>query len=225
MDRRGKKLEKKRKQREQKKKATAIAAQNLTSAGALARTAAREPFGPCYVSFGWDDLVEPALVTVIVTRKLPHGRFVAGIALVDRTCLGVKNGFLKLQASARDLADFIEEVGRPHGGMIPCEPPVAQSIVYHALDYARSLGFEPHPDFPALLYGPRPAELVNTPWSAPERPTYIAGPDDDVPVIANRLTKALGAGRVELVDAFDDQYDGVSDAEDDVIHSPLGRTV
>ncbi len=37
--------------------------------------------------------------------------------------------------------------------MVPCELAVAQSIVYNALDYAASLGFEPHPDFPEPLFG------------------------------------------------------------------------
>jgi hypothetical protein len=239
MDRRAKKLEKKRKSRDQaKKKASALAARKPGSLELLARSAAREKFGPCFVSTLWDDLETPALVSVIMTRKLPSGQLLPGTALIDRTCLGVKDAFLREPMLPRDLAEFVDHVGFAHGGMLPCEPLVAQSIVFHAIDYARALGFEPHPDFPATLFGPRPAELLNTPWHAPERPIYVSGPRDNVNAITTQLAKTAGTGGFEYVDPLalletdddDDQSDDedADDAEDEdgvLVHSPLERTV
>src|SRR5687768_5451266 len=95
MDRRQKKLEQKRKKRDlAKKKARAQAARKPPPEVLLAGAAARAPFGPCYVSAGWNAEEEPHLVTVVVTHRLPDQRLVAAMAMVDRTCLGVKDANL-----------------------------------------------------------------------------------------------------------------------------------
>jgi hypothetical protein len=149
------------------------------------------------VSDGWDDLHDPDLVGVVVTRTLADGRLLPGFALVDRTCLGVKDGFVGKSLSVAEVATFVSRIGLPHGGMLECEPVVALSIVFHALDYARKLGFEPHADFPAEVFGPRPSDLRDTPWCAPERPLYIAGPYDDVDAVVRQLTSAVGEGNYD----------------------------
>ncbi len=140
----------------------------------------RSRFGRCWVSAALydDDDGLPSLVHVLVTRNVGR-RCVAGLALVDRTCLGVKDATVfrfddELQVS--DLVDRIERMDP----LTPCEPSVAQSVVFHALDYAASLGFEPHPDFDQRVFEPRPEALVDTPLSSPERPYYVAGPNDRV---------------------------------------------
>jgi len=221
VDRRAKKLEKKRKSREEaKKNARTRALQKTQQLALLVRSAGGAEFGPCYVSAGWDALTPPpALVTVLVTRKLSTGHFVPAIVLVDRTCLGVKNGYSLAPMGKDELADLVDEVGSAHGGMSPCSPLVAQSIVFHAIDYARSLGFEPHRDFPARLFGDRTAELLDTPWHAPERPFYINGPHDDSRAILRRLQSAVGDGgfdRVQLSrrELGDDELED-DDLEDD----------
>ena len=235
MDRRAKKLEKKKKNRERaKKKAAALAARKPSGLVALARAAANREFGPCFVSAGWDDLAVPALVSVIVTRRLATGELLPSIALIDRTCLGVKNAFVAEPTVSREFEDLVDEVGFAHDGMVSCELLVLQSIVFHAIDYARSLGFEPHRDFLAEFFGPRPAELLSTPWYAPERPIYISGPHDRVPAISDRLTDAVGAGGFEFVDPSTLSDDDAQDEDDDdeiweqddvVVYSPLQRTV
>jgi hypothetical protein len=208
MNRRQKKLEKKRKKRDQaKKKARAVAARRPPPEVLVAAAAARAPFGTCYVSAGWDDDSEPQLVTLVVSHRLPDERLVAGIALVDRTCLGVKDGYMEGPLSADEMDEFLDAVGEAHGGMEECEPLVAQSIVFHAIDYAMKLGFAPHRDFDERLFGPRPAELADTPWKAEERPLYVAGPRDDAERIIGRLEAAVGPGNFDYVDlmAGDDE--------------------
>src|SRR5262245_63897791 len=103
MDRRAKRQAKKRQGREKaKKKAKALAARGPSELTLLVRAAARGPFGPCFVSEGWDDMKSPALVTVAVTRRLSTGELVPGTALVDRTCLGGKNGFASAPMEPRE---------------------------------------------------------------------------------------------------------------------------
>ena len=216
MDRRAKKLEKKRKERKaakQKSRATELRRAALDRE--LFRTAASADFGPCWISDGWDGLSEPALVNVVVTRKFPNGRYLPLVVLVDRTCLGVKDAFIRDVCSAREFGELIEELADVHGGMHECELLLAQSIVFHGVDYAARLGFAPAEDFPAELFGARPAQLLETPWRAADKPYYVAGPHDDVRGTLAQLRARLGDGgfdyflEVLAADGFDeDDEDG-----------------
>jgi len=200
----------KQKQREKQKKKREAARRkqaarpNLLDVGqaAIVREAALLPVGPCFISSDWRDAdrARPRLVSVVVTRKAP-GRFVVpSLALVDRTCLGVKDAFVARPMPEIELLAFVASVGEAHGvGMEPCELLVAQSVVFHAVDYARSLGFEPHRDFPEPIFGPRPAALLDTPIARPEKPFFVPGPDDDVPRILAHLEGKLGAGNFDFM--------------------------
>jgi hypothetical protein len=183
------------------------------SPAAILRQAALLPMGRCFMSANWieDDPGGAGLVSVIVTRKAPGNIVVPGIALVDRTCLGVKDGFVAKPMMEVELDPFLVRLGDAHGsGFASCSPLLAQSVVYHAVDYARSLGFEPHRDFPEPLFGPRPDVLLDTPLARPERPVYISGPDDPVAGILDHLAARLGP------DGFDfTPPAGVIDEEDD----------
>jgi len=203
MDRRQHKLQQKRKKREQTKKIARIeAARRPSEEQLLVRAGARSEFGPCFVSAGWDDESEPALVSVIVTRRLDADELLVHMLLLDRTCLGVKNAMLSPPMTRDGVEEFAEDVGRAHGGMEKCEPLLAQSLVFHALDYARELGFTPNADFHESLLGPRPETLLETPWRRAERPLYISGPDDNVGRIMAQLQRAAGAS-VMLADPLE----------------------
>ncbi len=201
MDRRQRKLEKQKKKREVvRKRKRALAANRPSPEEQVIALAAKSPFGPCYISNGWEDAEDvPALVSVLVTHRLPTGDFVSAIALVDRTCLGVKSAFVTPPFTSDELTDFVEEVGEPHDGMLECSPLIAQSVVFHAIDYAAKLGFPAPSDFPATLFGPRPAELATTPWQARQRPMYIKGPEDDVEQVMRQLSRTVGPDNWDLV--------------------------
>jgi hypothetical protein len=216
MDRRAKKLEKARKRRQAVKKRERARTEALArEGGPLVRSAARAAFGPCWLSADWDNAEEPALVTAVVTRRLGDGRLLPATALVDRTCLGVKDGFIAEPLRPSEVDEFLEKVGIPHGGMVECEPGVVQSVVFHAIDYALRLGFTPHRDFPAALFGPRPEALEPTPWHAAERPIYFSGPHDNVNAILARLAAAVGESGFDVIDAGLVYDDGDLDEEDD----------
>ena len=85
---------------------------------------------------------------------------------------------------------------------MPCAPLFAQSVVFHAVDYAAALGFEPHHELDEELFGPRPLELIQTPHCRLARPIYIAGPHDDVARVRATLDDAVGAGNYDFVHPF-----------------------
>ena len=192
---RQKKLEKARKKRELARKQARQEHARMHPRGAeLMRRARQGPFGPAWVATSLDDdSTPPALVTVVVSRHIGGGLLVAEFFLVDRTCLGVKNANV---LGPLDEADLEAQVALASANvpMRRCEPLVAQSVVFHAVDYARSLGFGPHHDYEPALIEPRPEALVDTPMSRPERPYYMSGPYDDVPRILRTLEAAVGDG-------------------------------
>ena len=169
---------------------------------AILKQAALLPAGPSFISGDWKvkDEAQPRLVSVVVTRKAPTGLVIPALVLVDRTCLGVKNAFVAKPMHEPELERFLAQVGEAHEiGMVACDLLAAQSVVLHALDYARSLGFAPHRDFPEPLFTPRPAELLDTPLARPARPIYVAGPDDAVSRVIARLDAAVGPGNYTVV--------------------------
>jgi hypothetical protein len=197
---RQKKLENSRKKRELLKKEARKREAQFQGASLL-RLAQSAPFGPAWISASLDEPDAeqmPALVTVIVTRRV-RGLWLAEIVLVDRTCLGVKNAMLLPPLTEVDLLDRVDALASAGNAFRPCEPLEAQSVVFHAIDYARSLGFCWHEDFEIALFEPRPESLLATPLATPARPIYISGPHDDVDLILERLNERVGPGNFEFL--------------------------
>jgi len=217
---RQKKLEKTRKKRQlAKKEARKLEAKFQGTS--LLRVAASAPFGPCWLSTALDapnDVGSPALISVVVTRRI-RGQLLGEMALVDRTCLGVKNANMLPLQPELSLREFVAERLQRMGELRECEPAEAQAVVFHGLDYAASLGFGYHPDFEPALFEPRPESLRETPFAHPARPYYVAGPNDDVPMILDQLQSVVG-GNYDLGGAvadswFDDEDDDESDFDGD----------
>ncbi len=189
-----KRAEKHKKKRADAQRARASAALPTTMA-AILREAATKTFGPAWVTAAIHDegAPTPPLVQVVVTRRLRAGVIVPGMALVDRTCLGVKDGAVKGPMTEADVAGLIAQMSTRQP-MAPCDPLFAVSVVFHAIDYAAALGFTPHPAFPALIFGARPEVIVDTPLARRGRPFYVPGPQDDVAGVIARLEAVLGKG-------------------------------
>jgi len=218
---RQKKLERTRKKRDALKK-DARKRDAQFQGKSLLRLAQAAPFGPAWVSTALDDATddEPGPVTVVVTRRV-RGALLAHSVLVDRTCLGIKDAMLLPLLSEVELRDSLDRLFLDE--YRECEPLEAQSVVFHALDYARSLGFLPDADFELTLFEPRPEVLLDTPLAKPAQPTYISGPNDDVPMIVEWLTERVGAENFRFVSggAFDllgddeaGEYDELADREE-----------
>jgi hypothetical protein len=163
----------------------------------------------CWVNEGWDGGLavdghpewprgghqadRSGLVTVVVARRDQGMRVSACAILVDTWCLGAKGAVEPQTMSRTKLADF------RHGAYgsveVPLEVPLelAQHLVFGAVDYARTLGVEPHRDYAACV------RHLGT-WTGPSaitfgrdgRPTYIAGPYDHPARIVRTLERSVG---------------------------------
>lgn len=139
------------------------------------------------------------LVSVLVARRdRPQRLSVCGY-LVDTYCLGVKNALGPMVVGDRELPTFR---GMFFQSLEPVEAPdeLARHLVFGAVDYARSLGFEPHPDLaPAAGHlGDRPDSSVLT-FGRDGVPTFISGPDDDPARVIRTLTRTVGADGFQAV--------------------------
>lgn len=167
---------------------------STASAAALAATA---PPGKFYLPVGWQEIeAVPAIVTVATVRELPNGRTFLGSVVIDRTCLGIKDGFAR-EIDPGHVERFLDQLAEMHGGLEEVDAATALSVVHHAIDDAAKLGFSAHADFPAPMF-PRPETLVATPYAGLARPIYVPGPYDDVRRIVAKLTAAKGEGGFDL---------------------------
>jgi hypothetical protein len=236
--RRQKKLEKHKKKRQL---AAARARREASSLApgykALVRAAASAPPGPYWVGGDFRSTEHPpALITILTLRTLADGRTVLASALLDRTCLGVKDGFLR-ETTEGEWLRFKEQLGAHYGGALEeVDATTALSLVYHAIDYARRIGFEPHPDFPAAVFGPRPEALADTAWANSPFPIYISGPRDDVGAVLKRLNATVGPGRfhftpgemgglLEELEELDEEDEAVLAAGEEVPELAAGEGV
>jgi hypothetical protein len=83
---------------------------------------------------------------------------------------------------------------------IPAPLELAQHLVLGAAEYARGLGFDPHPDFEAAK-----GHLGS--WSGPSairfgrngKPFYVEGPHDDSAAVMRTLNRTVGKGNYEFL--------------------------
>jgi len=165
-----------------------------TTTRALVRLAATRPFGPAWISerIGDTESQPPALIVLAVTRPLPGGVLLPHVMTVDRTCLGVKDAAVLEPMDDLTLERYVLATAPAGSRLVLCDVDLARSVIFHALDYARSLGFAPHADFSAALMAPRPEQLRDTPHCKPVRSRYFAGPRDEIDRVVGQLRRAVG---------------------------------
>ena len=165
----------------------------------------------CWISPGWSSDVDTSarpdwpehsgLVTVLVARDRSGSKAGVCFYLVDTWCLGVKNAAGPELMDRRRLSGFIEQLFGAFD-----EPPVqvpldlGKQIVYGAIEYARELGFDPHPDFEraAKYLGDWDGRCELT-FGRHGKPMYISGPSDDGERITRQLHRRLGEGNYNFM--------------------------
>jgi hypothetical protein len=197
----------------------AEASRLVRAAAAQEQAGAPEPvLVGCWISPGWSTGLDigdhpgwplhddPAggsggLISVLVARRVRYGKVTACGYLVDAYCLGVKNALGPEPMDERDLRGFVRTYFSTYGGD-PVQAPIelACEIVLGSVEYARSLGFDPHPDFAAVA-----GHLGS--WTGPGaisfgkdgKPFYVFGPYDDHRKVIRTLKRSVGRGNFEVV--------------------------
>ena len=155
---------------------------------------------------GWPLDEDPAagtegLVAVLVARKHRHGKVSVCGYLADVYCLGVKNALGPEIMDDLGLRRFIRTFFSGYHGD-PLEAPIelAREVVLGSVEYARALGFDPHPDFAA-------AEGHLGSWAGPGaitfgkdgKPLYVSGPYEDPRPVIRTLERTVGRGNFEFL--------------------------
>jgi hypothetical protein len=148
---------------------------------------------------------ESGLVGVLVARD-PGSTVVACGFLVDVFCLGVKDTNGPKTMDRRKLPDFTRTFFSAWPGQTPvaAPPDLARHLVFGAVDYARSLGFEPHPDFAkgAALLGDWETGSSDVTFGQDGKPFYINGPRDDTYGTLAKLRQTAGEGNFDYLVQF-----------------------
>lgn len=148
-------------------------------AGLEFELAARAPLYECYAAdeiFGTDQ----GIGQVIVSR-LSGNQVAAGIFLVDAYCLGVKNAFAFFKSREEFEDQLLASLGQATH-LRRVEPAYAKKLVMNAIAYARSIGFEPYPDYKLASKVLRDIDettcATEFTFGKDGKPFFIAGPND-----------------------------------------------
>ena len=151
---------------------------------------------------GWPDRSRPGeasrsgLVAVLVARgpRRAGGDVSVGGYLVDTYCLGVKDALPPRRMSERRLPAFVRQYfGGYDAPPVVAPIELARHLVWGGVEYARGLGFEPHPDLrrAAGHLGPL-TEPCAIGFGCDGRPTYVQGPFDDPVRVMRTLERTVG---------------------------------
>jgi hypothetical protein len=172
----------------------------------------------CWVSEGWSAGLavagdhdwpdrartdgESGMAQVAVARRHKPQRVSVCGYLVDNYCLGVKNALGPEIMNERDLPGFLATFYRamqPDSPAIDAPLELARHLVWGAVDHARGLGFEPHPDFAATAghLGPWDETSAIT-FGRDGKPFFVQGPHDNPRAVIRTLTDSIGEGNFDV---------------------------
>ncbi len=146
-----------------------------------------------------DDDQIGGLGLVLISRKTGYNRYSVCTYLVDYWCLGLKDTLGPKELNGNKYTEFLHIAYKhfPYGYReITLEQ--AQEIVFGAIDYATSLGFNPHQDFEQSRihleewYGP---SQLN--FGREGKPFFVGGPYDNSSSVINTLQKSVGEGNFD----------------------------
>jgi hypothetical protein len=169
----------------------------------------------CWITSDWRETKN--IAQALVTRQHANGRIAAAVFVVDLACLGVKNASVTAFVSDYEFRSEFLEYMMAAQDLEVCSVDLIAKIVRTGIDYARSLGFEPHRDAKEALkflqdtHPENSAEVVPT-GDGHGRPLFIQGPYDNVNKILKTLDKVVGEGNYDFVSAED-----IFDEDDDEI--------
>ncbi|HEV7223725.1 MAG TPA: hypothetical protein VGN42_13540 [Pirellulales bacterium] len=184
---RQRKLERKKAKEKARHKALAVREVKL-----LAHRFARAGEGPVIDSFLPSLLWEQGIGNVVLARDVGGGDVAFASFLLDIYCLGVKDVFFEI-VSREEYLRIREQMVRK----IDIEkrsPESIRKLVEEGVEYARSLGFEPHGDYDRAktVFGDLDASLCREKFTFGRegKPFFISGPHDS-PAKCSKIVRTL----------------------------------
>jgi hypothetical protein len=152
---------------------------------ALVKKSAEFPVFQCVINVDWQT---PGLASIFVVRQLPNQKFILGSYLVDVLCLGLKDTFCNANLSAQATQGMLASVPMQ---MEAIEYEDARSLILGGIEYARSLGFEPNPDWKDSQHIIEPERPFSPKFKFGRhgKPIYIPGPHDNPIKVLSKLDK------------------------------------
>jgi hypothetical protein len=152
--------------------------------------AARFPvLDSCATEAFWDQ----GLGWVCLSRELPSNQVAYAVFLVDRYCLGVKD----IAAAVTNRSTYESQVVRKMRRGFSARdltPAAVRKLVEEAVEYARSLGLHPHPDYQQArrIFGTiDPHEATDAfEFGKDGKPLFVSGPND-TPERCRHILKTL----------------------------------
>lgn len=145
------------------------------------------------------------LALVWVGIKTGYERYEVCTYLIDYWCLGLKDtiGIRKFNGSK-----YQEFFGKCYStfeeGYCSITFPQAQAIIYGSIEYAKSLGLQPHRDFEETKeHLGKPNDLIELSFGRNGKPCYVQGPYDDTPRILKALNSNVGEGNYDYLTVLD----------------------
>ncbi len=136
------------------------------------------------------------LVCALVAWEHRYDQVLCCTYLLDVWCLGVKDTIGPRKMDAAELTAFRSMCfGGYEQDPLPAPLELVQHLVWGSVDFARSLGFDPHPDFAVTSrHLDRPAGPCPITFGNAGKPDYVAGPFDDSGRVMRALARSAGTG-------------------------------
>ncbi|MBM0740627.1 DNA-binding response regulator [Phormidium sp. CLA17] len=149
---------------------------------------------------------DAGLAVIILSRKAGFNRLEVCTYLVDLWCLGVKDVSGPRLMPPSTYKEFVEFAYKPFPAGVEAIPlELAQAIVFGGIEYAKTLGFQPHSEFELVR-----SQLGN--WDGTSaltfgrngKPCYVNGPYDDPIKTLRILRETVGEGNFDFILADED---------------------
>jgi hypothetical protein len=208
-----------RRKRQLAERSRAAIAQAGSARARRVRRYAAAPISECLIQEG---LLQRGNGTIMLLRRPAVGTLAMAAFLVDTYCLGVKDAMFQV-APEEEISSLIDAMGAT-GRLEPADPSYARKLLHDVVDWARTLGLQPHADYTEaeMLFGDVDAQSCSIAFEfgLEGRPCYVPGPTDTAAQTRRRveiLTRRLGADGFDFVAAADP---GARIGEYDADHAP-----
>jgi hypothetical protein len=195
-----------------KKSSVKPSVQPLSPKSIIVQRGRTYPIVECWINDKWKEMGE---ASIAIIRKMGGDKFAIGMYLLDLYCLGLKDGFYKIEAEY-EKEELIKQINNDMK-MMPCDATLAQNIIYGAIEYAEDLGFKPNKEFAVLQYlleEVEELEYIEVEFGYKGKPMYIPGPHDNIGLILTTLNKSIGEGNYHFQDN-DDELEAIADLDED----------